>query len=255
MTSSIDTKKLINDLLPVVRQAGEAIMAVHRRGTVADHKADGSPVTEADIQAERIVLTGLQQHASDIAVVSEENSASHKLAPPQRYFLVDPLDGTREFVKADGRGAFTVNIGLIEDSNPVAGIVYAPALNALYWGIVGQGAFDEGQMIEARLSPESGRVALASRSHRDPQTDAWLVENNITDTLSIGSSLKFCLMAKGDADVYPRFGPTMEWDTAAGHAILLAAGGRVEHPDGRSFTYGKSEYRNGPFIAFGKQSN
>ena len=228
-------------------------MEVHRTGVASGQKADGSPVTEADLRAEKILLSGLQHHAPDIAVVSEENAASHKLDAPERYFLVDPLDGTKEFIKVDGRGAFTVNIGLIENGRPVAGIVFAPAMNELYWGVVGQGAHLDDTKIETRAAPDSGRVALASRSHRDAQTDAWLVENAISETVSIGSSLKFCLVARGEADVYPRFGPTMEWDTAAGHAVLAAAGGSVEHPDGRPFTYGKPDYRNGPFIGYGSQ--
>lgn len=229
-------------------------MEIHRAGFDADQKADGSPVTKADLLAEKLVLAGLKQHASEIAVVSEENAASHNMAPPERYFLVDPLDGTREFVRTDGGGAFTVNIALIEHGVPIAGIVHAPALDQCYWGIVGEGAELNGERIQTRLLPDDGAVALASRSHRDAETDKWLAENNVCETVSIGSSLKFCLVAKGEADLYPRFGPTMEWDTAAGHAVLAAAGGAVEHPDGRPFTYGKAGYRNGPFVAFGKRA-
>ncbi|MEP0940729.1 MAG: 3'(2'),5'-bisphosphate nucleotidase CysQ [Rhizobiaceae bacterium] len=254
MISRTELIQLVQDLLPVVRHAGDAIMEVHRAGFAAEQKSDGSPVTQADLRAEKIVVAGLKQHAQQIAIVSEENAISHKLAPADRYFLVDPLDGTREFVKTDGKGAFTVNIGLIENGQPVAGIVHAPALDTCYWGIVGHGAFLADKPIAVRMPPDSGLVALASRSHRDDKTNAWLVENGISETVSIGSSLKFCLMAKGEADVYPRFGPTMEWDTAAGHAVLAAAGGGVEHPDGRPFTYGKPEYRNGPFIAHGKRT-
>ena len=253
MTNHLDIAQLIDSLLPAVRQAGDAIMAIHRAGFDADQKADGSPVTEADLQAEKIVLQGLKQLAPDIAVVSEENASSHTLSPPDIYFLVDPLDGTREFVRADGKGAFTINIALIQQGVPVAGIVHAPAHDECYWGIVGDGAHLNGARIEARAVPGDGPVALASRSHRDAETDNWLAENNVEKTISIGSSLKFCLMARGDADIYPRFGPTMEWDTAAGHAVLAASGGSVEHPDGKPFNYGKAKYRNGPFVAYGKR--
>ena len=253
MTQRPDLERLIDNLLPAVRQAGDAIMEIHRDGFDADHKADGSPVTQADLLAEKMVLAALQQHAPTIPVVSEENAASHHMAPPEQYFLVDPLDGTREFVRRDGKGAFTINIALIEGGHPVAGIVHAPAHDACYWGIVGMGSCLNGQPIVARSTPPDGPVALVSRSHRDAQTEDWLTENAIENTVSIGSSLKFCLMAKGEADIYPRFGPTMEWDTAAGHAVLAAAGGSMEYPDGRPFTYGKPDYRNGPFIAHGKR--
>ncbi|MEP1205807.1 MAG: 3'(2'),5'-bisphosphate nucleotidase CysQ [Rhizobiaceae bacterium] len=249
MNSEIN--QMITNLLPLARQAGEAIMEVYRQGIEANEKSDGSFVTQADLRAEGIILQGLRDLAADIPVISEENADSHRLEPPVRFFLVDPLDGTAEFVKADGKGAFTVNIALVDQGGPVAGIIYAPALDELYWGIVGQGAFFNDQPIASRQPQPDALVALASRSHRDEQTNDWIADNPITDTVSIGSSLKFCLIARGEADIYPRFGPTMEWDTAAGHAILCAAGGRVEHPDGSDFTYGKPGYRNGPFIAKG----
>ena len=227
-------------------------MAVYAKEPQADFKGDGSPVTEADRAAEAIILPELARLAPEIAVISEENAESHQLAPPRRFFLVDPLDGTREFLKRDGRGSFTVNIALIEDGAPVMGLVYAPALDRLFAGVVGVGASESGRPISVRDLPASGPVAVASSSHRDAQTDAWLAENGIGRTVSIGSSLKFCLLAAGEADVYPRFGPTMEWDTAAGDAVLRAAGGRLETPRGEAFRYGKPDYRNGAFIARGR---
>ncbi len=226
-------------------------MDVYRGGIQVTEKTDGSPVTLADQRAEKIILQGLQNFASDIVVISEENADSHTIEAPSQFFLVDPLDGTKEFIKADGKGAFTVNIALIEQGAPVAGIIYAPALNELYWGIVGHSAFLNGNQITTRAPQSSSMVALASSSHRDEQTNRWIADNDISETTSIGSSLKFCLIARGEADIYPRFGPTMEWDTAAGHAILSASGGRVEHPDGQVFGYGKPNYRNGAFIAKG----
>jgi len=213
----------------------------------AEYKGDGSP--ESDAAAEAIILPALAA-APNITVISEENAASHALSAPERFFLVDPLDGTNAFLKRDGKGSFTVNIALIDKGRPVFGVVCAPALDRMFVGIVGQ-VTDEtiaGQThkITVREVPTSGTVAVASASHRD----AWLAEHGVDQTVSIGSSLKFCLVAAGEADVYPRFGPTMEWDTGAGHAVLAAVGGRVTNPDKTDFTFGKTDYRNGPFVAW-----
>jgi len=200
-------------------------------------------------------LAALAELAGDIAVISEENAASHAIAPPETFFLVDPLDGTKEFLRPDGQGAFTVNIGLIVRGSPVMGIVYAPALDRLFHGVVGLGASEitpEGvSALAVRPVPKTGATAVASRSHRDQATDQWLQTYGISQTIATGSSLKFCLVAAAAADVYPRFGPTMEWDTAAGDAVLRAAGGMVYTPDGSAFSYGKANYRNGAFIACG----
>ncbi len=187
-----------------------------------------------------------------MTVISEENPPSRNLLPPDQFFLVDPLDGTKEFLKDDGKGAFTINIALIENKNPLVGVVYAPALNRMFTGCSENGAFEDGRKLKVREVPSSGPVAVASASHRDQETDNWLNDNDISKTVSIGSSLKFCLIAAGEADVYPRYGPTMEWDTAAGHAVLLAAGGVVTCAEGMPFQYGKLDYRNGPFIAKGR---
>ncbi|MEO0498060.1 MAG: 3'(2'),5'-bisphosphate nucleotidase CysQ [Pseudomonadota bacterium] len=219
----------------------------------AEAPGQGSPVTRADLAADAILTRALEEHAPHIQIVSEENSASHTNSAPAQFFLVDPLDGTREFIHTDGQGAFTVNIGLIENGAPVAGVVYAPALDQYFEGAVGEGAYKNGQAIFARYPP-ADRLAVASLSHRDEATDNWLHAQNIEQTRSIGSSLKFGLLATGEADVYPRFGPTMEWDTAAGDAVLRAAGGAVETADGKVYTYGKAGYRNEPFIAYGKRS-
>jgi len=247
----MDHQALMDALVPVAREAGHRIMAIHARGFEADTKNDGSPVTEADEAAEAIILAALEEIAPEITVISEENASSHSLKAPELFFLVDPLDGTREFVKSDGKGAFTVNIALVQDHQPVLGVVYAPALDRMFSGCVNLGARENGKAIGTRDIPLSGPVAVASVSHRDAMTDRWLAENNIEQTVSIGSSLKFCLLAAGEADLYPRFGPTMEWDTAAGHAILRAAGGTVSNPDKTPFLYGKPDYRNGAFIASG----
>ena len=250
----MDYAKLIEALEPVARSAGAKIMEVYAKDPEADFKGDGSPVTEADQAAEAVILPELARIAPDVTVISEENAASHNLAAPDRFFLVDPLDGTKEFLKRDGKGSFTVNIALIENGAPVMGVVYALALDRMFSGAVGVGAIEESggarRAIATRKTPPSdGAVAVARTSHRDAETDAWLAKTGITKTTSIGSSLKFCLVAAGEADVYPRFGPTMEWDTGGGDAVLRAAGGMVEMPDGTPFAYGKADYRNGAFVA------
>ena len=243
-------------------EAGWIELDLYDRGCAVAAKDDSSPVTEADLRAEAAILAGLAREAPDLAVVAEETVARHG-APrcPARFALVDPLDGTREFVRRNGE--FTVNIALVEDGAPVLGVVFAPTLGLLWSGAAGAGAFvatcargarapHERRAIAARPAP--GRlVALASRSHGDPQTEAFLAALPLASRASAGSSLKFCRIAEGAADVYPRFAPTMEWDTAAGHAVLAAAGGIVTAPDGAPFLYGKCEagYRNGPFVAWG----
>jgi 3'(2'), 5'-bisphosphate nucleotidase len=251
----MDLEILAQALEPVVRLAGANIMEIHDQDPDADFKSDGSPVTKADRAAEAIILPALAQLVPDIVVISEENAISHSLKAPHRFFLVDPLDGTKEFLKRDGKGSFTVNIALIENRAPIMGIVYAPALDRLFVGINGKGAIeksaDTSKALSVRIPPASGALAVASASHRDDATNKWLAEHDMVNTVSIGSSLKFCLIAAGEADVYPRFGPTMEWDTGAGDAVLRAAGGNMTHLDGSLFLYGKPDYRNDAFIAWG----
>lgn len=251
----METTNLLDELAQTARIAGHAVMRVYEEDHAASLKHDGSPVTKADQSAEAIILRDLERIEPDIHVVSEENTESHCSIPPSRFFLVDPLDGTKEFLKKDGHGCFTVNIALIEQGIPVLGIVYAPALDRMFMGGQGVGAVETTngvqKEIQIRPCPSSGPVAVASSSHRDMETDSWLEGNRIGLTKSIGSSLKFCLLASGEVDVYPRFGCTMEWDTAAGDAVLRAAGGTVTTPDNQPFLYGKSHYRNGPFIACG----
>lgn len=247
-------------------EAGATIEAVRARTLQSRSKADGSPVTEADTAAEAVILAGLKKLFPDIPVISEEDMADREIlkATGDTFFLVDPLDGTKEFIA--GRPEYTVNIALIENGVPVAGVVYAPANGDMFIGDAALGA--RRASIVAAQTPELERfwkikarptqeklTAVASRSHSDAQTESFLSGLNIESRRSIGSSLKFCLIAAGEADVYPRFGPTMEWDTAAGHAVLLAAGGSVTKPDGAPFLYGKSSegYRNGPFVAWGKR--
>ncbi len=250
-SSKVDLQSLIDPLVRTARKAGSEVMEVHQMGAQAVSKPDGSPVTEADRRAEAIVLSGLDQAAPGIPVVSEENPSSHDMTVGELFFLVDPLDGTKEFLKGNGAGAFTINIALIERGEPVLGVVFAPALGRMFWGAKNVGSFEEGKPIQVRPLPNDGAQALVSVSHMEERTSCWLTEHAICKTIPIGSSLKFCLLANGEADVYPRFGPTMEWDTAAGDAILRAAGGNMRTvPDGE-FVYGKAGFRNGPFLASG----
>jgi 3'(2'), 5'-bisphosphate nucleotidase len=218
-------------------------------------KADASPVTAADEAGEAVILAGLRELTPGVPIVAEEAMAKGEIPDVGQgpFWLVDPLDGTKEFISKNGE--FTVNIGLIEGRQPILGVVLAPAKGLAWWGSMGQGACRrEGgavSQIRVRPRPAQAAVAVASRSHRDAETDAWLAVEGITDTVSAGSSLKFCLVAGGKADVYPRFGPTMEWDTAAGHAVLLAAGGRVSTVAGEPFRYAKPGFKNPGFIAEG----
>jgi 3'(2'), 5'-bisphosphate nucleotidase len=243
-------------------EAGPAVMGVYAGVCSVRTKADASPVCEADERAEAIILAGLARRLPGMTVVAEEAAARGETPQARdRFFLVDPLDGTREFLSHNGE--FTINIGLVERGVPIAGAVYAPAIARLWYAgaeaftcAVAPGApmpsHAAARQIHARHAPADGLVAIASRSHADPQTDAFLRGLPIRERRCAGSSLKFCLLAEGEADVYPRFAPTMEWDTAAGEAILRAAGGFVETCDHGEFRYGKSEaqYRNGGFIAW-----
>ena len=239
--------------MPAMREAGRLILEVKARGVQARYKADDSPVTEADEAANAVLCAALAEHYPQIPIISEEHTASHSLTPSSGYFLVDPLDGTREFLRPDSNGHFTVNIGFIQDGKACGGIIFAPATNWLCWtnieGLAYQEHAGNQTALQIRTTPLSGAVALASRSHLDPRTKAFLEAENITDIVSAGSSLKFLFLAAGKADIYPRFGPTMEWDTAAGEAILRAAGGQVLDPAGQPYRYGKPGWKNGPFIA------
>ena len=252
-----DTDRMLAALEALAARAGEAIMKVYAGRIVAEYKDDYSPVTEADTAAEAIILDGLKTIAPDIPVIAEEAfSAGHVPDVANGHFwLVDPLDGTREFIEKNGE--FTVNIALIEDHRPVFGVVHAPALGTTYAGRVGGGAIlRKGDAaagpIRVRTLPDGGITVVASRRHGDPEKIAGFLEGRrVAETRNAGSSLKFCLVAAGEADLYPRFGRTMEWDTAAGQAVLEAAGGKVTTLDGEPFRYGKDGYENPHFIAWG----
>jgi len=256
-------RAMLQSLIYTAQRAGGAIMVVYATDFAVRDKVDASPVTVADETAEKIILADLAVIAPDIPVVAEEAVAAGKVPViADRFFLVDPLDGTKEFVAR--RDEFTVNVALIENGEPVLGVVFAPARRELFWGDVRAGkaghidADPDGTMpslgnpISAREAPPQGLVAVASRSHRSPETDTFLANYPITDFRSIGSSLKFCVVAQGQADIYPRIGTTMEWDTAAGQAVLTAAGGRVTTLEGEPFRYGKPGFKNGNFVARGR---
>jgi 3'(2'), 5'-bisphosphate nucleotidase len=249
---------LRDGLIAAARAAGRTIMDVYAGDFAATRKADHSPVTAADVAAEAIILQALAQLAPDVPVVAEEQAAADGLpsvAGP-RFFLVDPLDGTKEFIARNGE--FTVNIALIDQGHPVLGVVYLPALDEMYAGHDGAAFRCRGNGALARISarhvPTAGATMTISRSHAARElVKAESFGEQVAATLVAGSSLKFCRIAEGVADLYPRFGPTMEWDTAAGHAVLLAAGGSVTTLDGAPLTYGKPGFRNPHFIARGKR--
>ncbi len=247
-------------------EAAVAVMGVYASDPHARRKADESFVCDADERAEEIILAGLAARVPGIPVIAEEAaSRGEKPCCGRAFILVDPVDGTREFLHRNGE--FTVNIALIVDGVPRAGAVYAPAIGELW--MAGNQAYachvEPGQtlpaiaqrrLITVRLNPREGLTALASRSHADAETEQFLARLPIAERRCAGSSLKFCTIAEGSADVYARFGPTMEWDTAAGDAVLRAAGGMVLDEDGAALLYGKAQeqYRNGPFVAWGDQA-
>jgi len=260
---------LTRALCHIAFKAGMAIMAHYESSEEIEvaRKDDNSPVTAADQDAEDVILPALKTLAPDVPIVSEERAAAGDIPELDggRFFLVDPLDGTKEFLNRNGE--FTVNIALIEDGRPVAGVVYAPAKNRLFFGY-GEGqayetgitpsaarAFDldSAKRISARKPGKDGLVVIASRTHRDTKTDEYLAAYKVKEFLAAGSSLKFCLVAAGEADLYPRHGRTMEWDTAAGHAVLASAGGSVCLLDGRPLLYGKTDrgLDNPHFVARG----
>lgn len=255
MGSKKQRTDLLNALLPVVKAAGRVVMDVYRTDFVVYGKADCSPVTEADKRAEALIVTALQAITPDVPIVAEEAVASGRIpAVGEAFWLVDPLDGTKEFISRNGE--FTINIALIESGQPVLGVVFAPALERLYGGAVGTGAFVEDvsgrHRIECRSPAARELTAVASRSHGNVEAlQAFVANNNVVKLINAGSSLKLCLVASGEADIYPRFGRTMEWDIAAGHAVLVAAGGQVIDVEGARLSYGKPHFANPHFVAWG----
>jgi 3'(2'), 5'-bisphosphate nucleotidase len=240
----------------IVREAAVVVMEVYATDFSVQGKGDQSPVTAADVAAEEVILKGLAALTPDVPVVAEESVAAGRVPEvADDFWLVDPLDGTKEFISRNGE--FTVNVALVHQGQPVLGVVMAPALRRLFAGVVGQGAWvddAEGRRaICTRVVPGEGLTVVASRSHGDATAlDAFLAGRKVANLASAGSSLKLCLVAAGEADVYPRLGRTMEWDIAAGHAVLAAAGGTVLTIPGEPLRYGKPGHDNPHFAAWGR---
>lgn len=253
MTSLLD---MARSLVPVVRAAGEIELKYYHEGAEVFDKNDGSPVTLADREAEALISRALAEMASHIPMVGEEAVADDIIPDISRgtFFLVDPLDGTKEFIT--GGGDFTVNIALLHDFVPVMGIIYAPVSDMLYFGAQGESYRIAGgaaaERIRVRPVPEAGLTVVSSKRHGDPERlNDFLKDRPVRELISRSSSLKFCVIAAGEADFYPRLGPTSEWDTAAGEAILRAAGGQVTTLDGGPMVYGKvgRKFLNYEFMA------
>jgi 3'(2'), 5'-bisphosphate nucleotidase len=244
----------IEQVCAIARAAGEAIMAVYEGDLGVEYKADKSPLTNADRAAHDVIVAGLKALAPEIPILSEEGREIpyDERRAWSRFWLVDPLDGTKEFIKRNGE--FTVNIALIEGHGPILGVVYVPAQDKLYCGMAGQGAFVRlgnavSTPIRVRMvAPEAGLTVVMSRSHPSPELDDFLQGIKVAEALPVGSSLKLCVVAEGRADLYPRLGPTMEWDTAAGQGVVEAAGGTVTTLDGQALCYNKKDLLNPYFV-------
>jgi 3'(2'), 5'-bisphosphate nucleotidase len=259
MKAAMSDDELLESITQIARQAGDTILRIYATDFSVRGKDDASPVTEADEQAEAVILRGLAALTPDIPVVAEESVAAGRVPDignaSGRFWLVDPLDGTKEFVSRNGE--FTVNIALIDHGEPVLGVVLAPALDRLFAGRRGAGAYlmdaTGRRNIRCRPVPEAGLTVVASRSHGDAAAlDSFLAGRKVAKLTNAGSSLKLCLIAAGEADLYPRLGRTMEWDIAAGHAVLAAAGGGVRRlDDGQALRYGKPGFDNPHFVAEG----
>ncbi|MDF1873490.1 3'(2'),5'-bisphosphate nucleotidase CysQ [Vannielia sp.] len=255
----MDFDRLVTVMRRLALEAGDKIMEIYESDDFdVKAKSDESPVTAADEAADALIGTGLREAFPDVLVVTEEQAGTHTQSA-DAFLIVDPLDGTKEFIKR--RGEFTVNIAYVEDGVPLRGVVYAPAKNRLFYtlasgqsveekGALGKGEPGEQDPLHVSTPDNDALMVVASKSHRDQATDDYIGLYNTRDMASAGSSLKFCLVATGEADIYPRLGRTMEWDTAAGDAVLRGAGGEmVRFEDHTPFRYGKPGYENGFFIA------
>ncbi len=238
----------------IAKEAGHAIMSIYEGEHGVEFKEDNSPLTKADKASHQVIVEGLMRSYPDIPILSEEGADIPYLERRdwERFWLVDPLDGTKEFIKRNGE--FTVNIALIENGRPVLGVIYVPVQDKLYFGGLNQGAWiQSGDSVASPINvrqpnPEIGLTVVMSRSHPSPDLEAFLTTINVKESVSVGSSLKLCVVAEGEADIYPRLGPTMEWDTAAGHAVVEAAGGQVCTPEGGAVKYNKANLLNPYFI-------
>ena len=257
---NLSIPKILNPAIELAKQAGQAILEIYQQAEVeTTYKDDKSPLTAADLASHNVLVAGLSQLTPDIPILSEESKAIavEERQNWQRFWLLDPLDGTKEFIKRNGE--FTVNIALIESGIPTLGIVHAPVLDTTYWGITGQGAFkqvanNEPNAIGVELHKTGDLKLVASRSHANAETVDFIEKLKAdfsVDTLSIGSSLKLCLVAEGKAHIYPRFGPTMEWDTAAAQCVVEQAKGTVSTLQGEPLSYNKDNLLNPYFVVNG----
>lgn len=260
MTSVFSVVQDIDVVSEVARKAGAAIMEIYDGDHSVEFKDDKSPLTAADKASHEVIVDGLQRHFPAIPILSEEGkSIPYEVRKKwQCFWLVDPLDGTKEFIKRNGE--FTVNIALLENGAPVFGVVYVPAQNVLFWGATGKGAWrQKGEGKPERIAvrtadPAKGLTVVMSRSHPSSELEEYLKGIKVAEALPVGSSLKLCAVAEGRADLYPRLGPTMEWDTAAGQAVVEGAGGSVRTPEGAPLAYNKENLLNPHFFVKGLES-
>ena len=246
---------IVDDVVEIALSAGNIILRFYDDQFSVMQKSDGSPVTAADQAAEDYIIPALTRLTPGIPIIAEERVAMGQIPDVSggTFWLVDPLDGTKEFINRNGD--FTVNIGLIQSGIPTLGVVSTPVDKCVWAGSLADGALkiEDGvqQKISVRKANQQKITVVASRSHRSPELESFISDLKVEQSISRGSSLKFCLIAEGNADIYPRTGPTMEWDTAAGHAVLIAAGGKMIGFDGTQFQYAKPDFLNGWFIASG----
>ncbi len=244
-----------HNLVQTAKDAAALLMRYYKTELMIEKKEDTSPVTEADHAANALIVAALKRLTPDIPIIAEESAESHAIdvSKAGAFWLVDPLDGTKSFIKHTDE--FTVNMGLIVQGIPSWGVIAIPAQDLVYWTEEGKVLRQLGghapEIITTRTPPKTGLTVVASQSHYSDKTDVFLKEHKVAEFIQANSSLKFCRVAEGKADLYPRFGTTMEWDTAAGDALVRAAGGRTEHPDGKTFTYGKQGFTNGNFVVYG----
>ncbi|WP_303292786.1 3'(2'),5'-bisphosphate nucleotidase CysQ [Marinobacter sp. ST-43] len=246
---------ILPDVIKIADEASEKVLHIYQSDFKVNYKEDRSPITAADIASHDIIVKGLRQISRDIPILSEEGAeiSWEERKKWRRFWLIDPIDGTKDFTQRTGE--FTVNIAMIEDGEPVMGVVTAPALKEAFWGIRGEGAHMRdrtGRVHRIRVAePKETLRVVASKNHLNEETRAFIEALGSHETVQAGSSLKFCRIAEGHADIYPRMGPTSEWDTAAAHAVLVAAGGKVQTPEGQPLVYGKENILNPNFIAAG----
>lgn len=246
---------ILPDVIKVADAASEKVLHIYESNFKVEYKEDQSPITAADVASHEVIIHGLRSISRDIPILSEEGKSIpwEERRHWHRFWLIDPIDGTKDFTQRTGE--FTVNIALIENGEPVMGVVTAPALKEAYWGVVGEGAYKRdrtGKVHRIRVAePKDAKRVVASKNHLNEETRQFIDTLGEHDLVQAGSSLKFCRIAEGHADIYPRLGPTCEWDTAAAHAVLLAAGGRIETLEGDPLKYGKEDVLNPFFVAAG----